>query len=183
MTWTKTVQEYNPPVGLYFTKDTTNTPDGWTQVDLTTHGIAADETNLSDQIDLQTVFGSTWALWWGWRARFEFQAAVVPGQFMQIYLAGGDHHTNTIVDGDMSAVENTDVAETSLPNMDNIASVNTTLQEYSAGSGLFRMKDRYISMLLFNDTAAETTTTDNTENWIKLWPIPELEIPVPQHSL
>ena len=173
MTKRRTVYNHRIPWGLYFSEDDTGMPSEWTNVTLDLTGIAAGVAHLSDQYDITTKYGLV-SDWWRWRASFKFQSATVVGELMRLFVCGADDSDNTAVDGDVGVSATATVTEADLANCDNFGNIDTTQTDVSTQSGVVRILDRYVSLAIKNETAAETTTTAAGDSWIKMWPVPEI---------
>lgn len=159
--------------GLWFAQETDNMPTGWTNVDTTLEGLSNGNANISVQYDLGDELRSEW---WRWRASFAFTASITAGELMRLYLAGS--HVGGVqarVDGSLQVAKTSGVTVAQLANADNFGAVNTTLQTGSVQSGLVRIMDQYISLVVENATAGVTTSTTNGVNWVALWPRTPIE--------
>lgn len=176
MTKRRTLYNHRNDWGLYFSEDDTGMPDGWTNVALDLTGIATTVAHLSIQYDITTKYGLV-SDWWRWRANFKFQSATVVGELMRLYICGADDSDNTAVDGDLGVAKDETITEADLANCDNFGNIDTTQTDVSTQSGVVRILDRYISLAVLNDTAAETTTTVAGDSWVKMWPVTKIVLP------
>ena len=164
------------PWGLYFSDAAVGLPTGWTAVTMPFVSIANDVAIHSAQVDLQAHAGLI-APWWRWRCRFRFQSATVVGEFIKLYICGADDTDSSEIDGDFDAAADTTITEADLANCDNFANVNTTQQVDCIQSGLVRIADRYITLGMLNDTAAETFDATSEDSFFKMWPDTTIETP------
>ena len=96
---------------------------------------------------------------------------------MRLYICGADDSDNTAVDGDLGVAKDETITEADLANCDNFGNIDTTQTDVSTQSGVVRILDRYISLAVLNDTAAETTTTVAGDSWVKMWPVTKIVLP------
>ena len=171
------LKRHNPtiPWGLYFSENDTGMPSGWTNVELDLTDLQDSIANISAQYDILSRQGLV-SEWWRWRARFGFVAPTVVGELMRLYICGADDTDSAVIDGDFGASAGA-ITAADLANCDNFGNVDTTQQTECIQSGLVRIMDRYISLAVHNDTAAEHTTDTAGDSWVKMWPVPPIETP------
>ncbi len=132
-----------------------DTPDAAWSVE----GLANGAGRVSAQIDLGA---SPRPGWYRWSCEVQFQATPTQGKGLELYKAGADDGTNTMIDGDIgtsdAALGDVDMRRNLTP-IGYVTSENAAASEKCITSGYFFHPHRYISLVAYNDSGATVNAT------------------------
>lgn len=145
--------------------DSAQSPNGG---DLTLSALAAGAGRISDEFDRGA---NSKPADYVWRATFQMATAGVIGQSLNIYLVTSD---GTNADGEEGTVDAALSAEDKLLNMTPIGAVKvdtTSTNTDITASGVFKIKSRYFSIVVFNNTD-DALKTDTAVHSVTVTPRP-----------
>lgn len=156
------------PNKVYIARET---PTVWSDtagdLALTLNNLAASAGRVGARLDLGT--GST-SEWYSWRLTVQFETAPVVGETVEIYLATSD---GTEEDGQVGTA-NAAIAADDRKNLQLIGILtvtSATVDHDMTASGICRIPTRYVSPVIYNNTADNLQATNDTGE-LTLTPIP-----------
>jgi hypothetical protein len=98
-----------------------------------------------------------------WSCEVQFQATPTQYKGIALYKAGAPDGDSTQIDGDVGALDAAlgDIdMRSNLRNIGYVASENAAASEVCVSSGMFEHADRYLTIVVYNDSGASVDATD-----------------------
>lgn len=129
--------------------------------DLSAEGVTNTNGWVSAQVDLGA---APRAAWYHWACEVQFQATPTQGKGLEIYIATAPDGAPTVIDGDVgqasAALADVDMRR-NLKFIGYVVSENAAASEKCNASGTFECTERYISVVIYNDSGASINATDS----------------------